>query len=76
MSNTDLIFMYIWIGHGLKSGTTLAFSMWLSNVKTKTSFGFLIIRNYEFIELFNKLIDRTSYRLYFSISIDLDQRKF
>ena len=33
---------YSWIGHGLQSGPTLAFSLWLSDFKTKTSFGFLI----------------------------------
>lgn len=32
---------YSWIGHGLQSGLTLAFSPWLSDFKTKTSFGFL-----------------------------------
>ena len=32
-----------WIDHGLlQSGPTLAFSLWLSNFKTKTRFGFLI----------------------------------
>ena len=36
---------YSWIGHGLQSGPTLAFSLWLSDIKTKTSFGFLI-KNY------------------------------
>ena len=33
---------YSWIGHGLQSGPTLAFSLWLSEFKPKTSFGFLI----------------------------------
>ena len=33
---------YSWIGHGLQSGPTLAFSLWLSDFKTKTIFGFLI----------------------------------
>ena len=32
---------YSWTGHGLQSGPTLAFSLWLSDFKTKTSFGFL-----------------------------------
>ena len=36
---------YSWIGHGLQSGPTLAFSLWLSDFKTKTSFGFLIKKN-------------------------------
>ena len=33
---------YSWIGHGLQSELTLAFSLWLSEFKTKTSFGFII----------------------------------
>ena len=33
---------YSWIGHGLQGGPTLAFLLWLSEFKTKTSFGFLI----------------------------------
>ena len=33
---------YSWIGHGLQRRPTLAFSLWLSKFKTKTSFGFLI----------------------------------
>ena len=33
---------YSWIGHGLQSGPTLAFLPWLSDFKTKTSFGFLV----------------------------------
>ena len=33
---------YSWIGHGLQNGPTLAFLLWLSEFKTKTSFGFLI----------------------------------
>ena len=33
---------YSWIGHGLQSGPTLAFSLWQSDFKTKTSFGFLV----------------------------------
>ena len=33
--------VYSWIGHGLQSGPTFAFTLWLSEVKTKTSFGFL-----------------------------------
>ena len=33
---------YSWIGHGLQSGPTLAFSLLLSNFKTKTSFESLI----------------------------------
>ena len=33
---------YSWIGNALQSGHTLAFSLWLSDFKTKTSFGFLI----------------------------------
>ena len=33
---------YSWIGHGLQSAPTLAFSLWLSDFKTKTSFGFLV----------------------------------
>ena len=33
---------YSWIPHGLRSGPTLAFSLWLSDFKTKISFGFLI----------------------------------
>ena len=36
---------YSWIDHGLQSGPTLAFSLWLSYFKTKTSFGFLIKKN-------------------------------
>ena len=40
LKQTD--FFYSWIGHGLQSGPTLAFSLWLSVFKTKTSFGFLI----------------------------------
>ena len=32
---------YSWIGHGLQSGPTLECSLWLSDFKTKTSFGFL-----------------------------------
>ena len=31
---------------------------------------------YEFKELSNKMIDHTSYRLYFSILMDLDRHKF
>ena len=31
---------YSWIGHRLQSGSTLEFLLWLSNFKTKTSFGF------------------------------------
>ena len=33
---------YSWIGHGLQSGPTLTFLLWLTVFKTKTSFGFLI----------------------------------
>ena len=33
---------YSSIGHGLQSGPTLAFSLWLSYFKTKTSFGLLV----------------------------------
>ena len=33
---------YSWIGHELQSGPTLVFSLWLSEFKIKTSFGFLI----------------------------------
>ena len=31
---------YSWIGHRLQTGLTLAFLLWLSDFKTKTSFGF------------------------------------
>ena len=34
--------LYSWIGQGLQIGPTLAFSLWLPDFKTKTSFGFLI----------------------------------
>ena len=34
--------VYSWIDHELKSGPTLAFSLWLSDFKTKTSFRFSI----------------------------------
>ena len=33
---------YSWIGHGLQNGPMLVFSLWLSDFKTNTSFGFLI----------------------------------
>ena len=33
--------LYSWIGHRLQTGLTLAFLLWLSDFKTKTSFGFL-----------------------------------
>ena len=33
---------YNWIDHGLQSEPMLAFSLWLSDFKTKTSFGFLV----------------------------------
>ena len=33
---------YSWIGQGLQGGPTLTFSLWLSDFKTKTSFGYLI----------------------------------
>ena len=33
---------YSWIGHGLQSEPTLAFSLMLSDFKTKTSFWFLV----------------------------------
>ena len=33
---------YNWIGHGLQSGPTLAFLLWLSDFKTETSFEFLV----------------------------------
>ena len=36
---------YSWIGGGLQSGPTLAFSLRLSEFKTKTSFEFLIKKN-------------------------------
>ena len=32
---------YSWIGHRLQAGFTLAFLLWLSDFKSKTSFGFL-----------------------------------
>ena len=35
-------YVYSWIGHVLQSGPTLAFLLWLSEFKTKASFGFLI----------------------------------
>ena len=42
-SNGLLRYNYSWIDHGLQSGPiTLAFSLWLSESKTKTSFWFLI----------------------------------
>ena len=34
--------VYSWIDYGLQSGPTLAFLLWMSDFKTKTSFGFLI----------------------------------
>ena len=37
-----LFWAYSWIGRGLQSGPTLAFSLWLSDFKTRTSFGFLV----------------------------------
>ena len=50
---------YSWVGDGLQSGPTLVFSMWLSDFKTKTSFGFLIkkIRGRIFL-LFQKVEKR------------------
>ena len=33
-SITISLYLYSWIDHGLQSGTTLAFSLWLSNFKT------------------------------------------
>ena len=42
---------YSWIGHGLQSGPTLTVSLWLSDFKTKTSFGFLIKKS-EFLFYF------------------------
>ena len=34
--------MCSWINHGLQSRPTLAFLLWLSNFKNKTSFGILV----------------------------------
>ena len=34
--------VYSWIDYGLQSGPTLAFLLWMSDFKTKTSFWFLI----------------------------------
>ena len=46
---------YSWVGHGLQSGPTLAFSLCLSDFKTKTSFGFLIKKSgVVFFNLFEK----------------------
>ena len=45
-----------WIGHGLQSGPTLAFSLWLSEFKTNTNFGFLIKKNQgSFFVFFRKI---------------------
>ena len=39
--------IYLWIGYGVQSGLTLVFSLSMSDLETKTSFGFLIdIENY------------------------------
>ena len=50
---------YSWIDHGLQSGHTLGFLLWLSNFKTKTSFGFLIkeVRGRFFIFLKSRKIN-------------------
>ena len=40
LSNEEML--YSWVGHGLQGGPTLAISLWLSEFKTKASFGFLI----------------------------------
>ena len=39
--NRVVISLYNWIHHQLQTGLTLAVLLWLSNFKTKTSFGFL-----------------------------------
>ena len=45
------VFTYSWIGHGLQSGPMLAFLLWLSDFKAKTSFWFLVkkIRDHLFL---------------------------
>ena len=45
---------YSWIGHGLQSGPTLTFSLWLSEFKTKTIFGFLIKKSGDVFNFFVK----------------------
>ena len=51
---------YSWIDHGLQSGPTLAFLLWLSEFKTKTSFGFLIKNQGSFF-IFSKSQKMSSY---------------
>ena len=41
-----------WIGHGLQSGPTLTFLLWLSDFKIKTSFGFPIKKSEVFFVFF------------------------
>ena len=53
LSNEEML--YSWVGHGLQGGPTLAVLLWLSNFKTKTSFGFLIKKSgVDFFHFFEK----------------------
>ena len=52
---------YSWIDHGLQTGPTLAFLLWPSDFKTKTSFGFLIKKSGVFLFIFSKSQKMSSY---------------
>ena len=52
--------VYSWIDYGLQSGPTLAFLLWMSDFKTKTSFGFLIKKS---VAIFLKISEKSKNEL-------------